>query len=73
MRLVKAGISMYYSVEDPNIFAASLLVGCHWNPDVFPELANFTFTFLTPGDSGKSFAGISGPENAARAVGGPYA
>ena len=66
-------ISMYYSTKHPNIFAASLFVDCHWNPDTFPELVRSTFTLITAGNSGKSFANISEIENAAHAIKRPFA
>ena len=66
-------ISMYFVAQNPDIFASSLFVDCHWDSNVFPELVRSTFTFITAGNSGKSFANISGLENAARAVGRPYA
>ena len=66
-------ISMFFTASRPDIFAASLFVDCHWDENVFPTLARATFTFITAGKSGKSFANISALEKAVKAIGRQYA
>lgn len=58
-------ISMYYNITYPDLFAASLFVDCHWDTSRFDELARHTFTYVTAGKSGKSFADIQALEDAA--------
>lgn len=58
-------ISMYFNVAYPDMFAASLFVDCHWNTDVFTDIVRHTFTWVTAGKSGKSFANVEAMEKAA--------
>lgn len=62
-------ISMYYNVYYPEIFAASLFVDSHWDISTFGELARHTFTYVTAGNSGKSFAGLETLKKAAELYG----
>lgn len=50
-------ISMYYNVTYPNVFAASLLVDCHWDPALFPELAHHKIAYIVAGGNPKSTGG----------------
>lgn len=62
-------ISMYYNITYPEIFAASLFVDCHWDTNLFPELAKHVFTYVTAGKDGKSFGDIQALEAAAEKEG----
>lgn len=66
-------ISMYYNVEYPDMFAASLFVDSHWKVSVFPELVRHRFVWITAGDSGKSWPEIKPMEEAAAVAGIRYA
>lgn len=50
-------ISMYYDVTYPQIFAASMIVDCHWDPATFPELARHTIAYILTGGNPKSTGG----------------
>lgn len=65
-------ISMYYNITYPDVFAASLFVDCHWDTAKFGELATHTFTYVTAGNTGKSFGNIRVLEEAAKADGTRY-
>ncbi len=58
-------ISMYFNVTYPNVFAASLFVDCHWNTSAFGELVHHKFTWVTAGNSGKSYSNFQSLESAA--------
>ena len=66
-------ISMYYNITYPDMFAASIFVDCHWDTSKFDELAQHTFTYITAGNSGKSYPCIEVLEKAAEKDGRKYA
>lgn len=65
-------ISMYYNIEYPDLFAASVFVDCHWDTEKFDKLARHTFTYITAGKSGSSFGNINALEKAAEKDGVKY-
>ncbi len=59
-------LAMYYTVNFPNVFAGSLFVDCHWDPESYDQLAHHAFTFISAGDQGKSAEALKALEFAAR-------
>lgn len=66
-------ISMYYNINYPNIFAASLFVDCHWDIANFGELVRHPFIMIYAGDKGKSYPCVKAIEDVCRAEGIDYA
>ncbi len=58
-------ISMYYNITYPDLFAASIFVDCHWDTNLFGELAKHKLTYITAGKNGSSFGNIAALEEAA--------
>lgn len=58
-------ISMYYNVEYPDVFAASIFVDSHWAKSSFDELAKHKFIYFIAGDKGKAYADLKPLEQAA--------
>lgn len=65
-------LSMYYDVEYPDLFAASIFVDSHWNPATFDSLVKHKFVYFIAGDEGKAYKCLAPLEEAARKVGVQY-
>lgn len=50
-------ISLYYNAMYPDVFAASLLVDCHWDPALFPEIVKHPLAYIVTGGNSKSTGG----------------
>lgn len=59
-------ISMYYNVEYPDLFAASIFVDSHWDISTLPELARHKFVYFIAGNQGKAYSDLKPLEDAAR-------
>lgn len=59
-------ISMYYDVEYPDVFAASIFVDSHWDKATFDKLVKHKFVYFIAGDKGKAAKCIEPVEEAAR-------
>lgn len=62
-------MAMYYNIEMPEIFAASLFVDCHWDEKGFDKLVQKPFIFVYAGDKGKSYKTMQAIDAAARKMG----
>lgn len=65
-------ISMFYDIENPGIFAASMFVDSHWDTTGFDRLVETPFIFFYAGENGKAFKMRDAIENAARHMGKSY-
>lgn len=65
-------IAMYFNINYPDIFAASLFVDCHWDTANFKELVRHPFILIYAGDKGKSRPSVDAIEKACRNEGIDY-
>lgn len=65
-------LAMYYNINNPGIFAASLFVDCHWDTTGFDQLVETPFIFFYAGTNGKAWQMKEALENAARKMGKSY-